>query len=828
MNTSFNLDLLSVNLKKVKQLFLAFFVFLSMQAFSTQFTETTDSLYQSLKQGRLTTTKKLNILYDIINYHYLSNQYDEMKFAIEEAYKLLQGSRDSCLLNKFLLMEAKFASSQNNNSKAISLTDNILISSHANYCPEVEVSTLLFQSKLLLHAKDPEIFMNKVKLARQLSLKIKNEVLIARTYNMEGIWNLINNHYAESRKFFFVAVETFTKFKENAMAGKAYSDIADSYYSQSVYDSSIIYGNIAIPWLEKGNSYGDLGDCFNKLGNTYQYLGKLDKAIESYFDALKIADYLNSGIDRTKILYNLGNCYYNLDAKAKALENYYFCFEQAEQNFDTTSIIYSSNAIGNMALEQNNTDTAYKYIDKALSLAKIVDNTYAIMFCSTSMASVETERSNFILAEQYLKIAHKYADELNNPIDIINIDIARAILLAKEKKYNQSISLLQETYERTLQVNSFEIIRYILKTFADIYEKSGDTKNALFYFKKVEYYKDSIYSASMLTNLVNREIQYEKEKTEKIRQLEFEKAEIKRISELKSTRLYVLLLIISVIALIITVWLFYKLSKSRKKRNQDLTEKNILIQSHSNELNEMIEKLQSTTNNLEIANKTKSKLLSIIGHDLKNPFNVIQGYISILSDAELNLEQRKKYYRRIKKASDQLLDMVDSLVLWSKTQTNKIQFNPVKTSITEISNQSISFLQNNAKLKNIQIIYDYDKNQNIIATVDPDMLKRVIHNLLINAIKFTEEEGKIFIGFDLKDSYLTYWVKDTGIGMNQKVAANIFGNSSEFVQDGTNGEKGTGLGLSICSEFIRYHQGKIWAESKPNQGASFIFKIPVE
>jgi len=815
-------------LNRFKQLLFIVFIIINTSSYPAQIVNHTDSLYNSAKASRITKSEKLDIYYQIINYHYLSNQYAEMRLAIDEAFKLLKGNADSCLYNKFLLMEAKYASAQKDNSKAISLTDKILISSQTNNCAEVEISTLLFQSKLLIRDKDSEIFMNKIKLARQLAIKIKNDVLIARTYNMEGIRNLINNNFAESRNLMFLAIPAFTKFNENALAGKAYSDIAYSYYLQSVYDSALIYNKIAVPILEKGASYGDLVTNYNNMALVYQNIGKLDEAIETYFEGLKVADYLNSSRDRIIISYNIGRCYYSLGMKDKALDNYKFCLNQAVSNKDTFSIIYSSNAIGQMALENKEIDTASKYITKSFNLSKIIDNTYTKMFNSSSMAALESEKGNFKSAQNYLDQSYVYAKELNNPEDALNINMAQADLYAKQKKYNKAIALLQETYKNALSINSYESAQWVMISLADIYEQSGDLSNALIYSKKIKKYQDSTNSVSTLANLVSIESQYEIEKTERIKQLEFEKKELERVSELKNTKLFVLLLIISIVALIITSWLFYKLSKSRKKRNQDLTEKNTLIQSHSDELNEMVEKLQSITKNLDIANKTKSKLLSIIGHDLKNPFNIIQGYISILTDSDLDPKERKTYYNRINNASDQLLDMDDSLVIWAKTQTDKIHFNPKKTSIPEITNQSILLLQNNANLKNIEIVYDYNKNQEAMIMADPDMLKRIIHNLLVNAIKFTANGGKIFIGYDFKDSYLTYWIKDTGIGMEPKVAASIFENSSEFVQNGTNGEKGTGLGLNICSEFIKYHNGKIWAESKIKEGTSFIFRIPTK
>ena len=813
-------------LRKLVQIIIAIITVVSMHSVASPPLRTTDSLYTSLNKSSHSTPEKLDILYKIINYHNLSNQYADMRSAIDKAYKLLQGSGDSCLYNKFLLAEAKYISATEDKKDAISLANKILFSAQFNRCVELEITTLLLQAKFLLRHSNPDTCLKKIIEARNLAVEIKDELLISRTYNMEGVLNFFNKKYIESRRLMILALETFRKFDEVEMLGKAYSDIAYTYYLQSVYDSALMYNKIADLHLQNTESYVDVVRNYNSMALVYQNIGKLDEAIEAYFNGLRIADLINSSKDRILILYNIGNCYYKLDAKDKAIDNFRFCLEHAVLDKDTFSIIYASNAIGSLALESNQIDTAIKYIPKSFGLAKIINNTYMLMFNSWSMSTLEMERENYKLAQEYLDNAYNYAKELNNPADFISINMVQAELYSKLKLYNKAIDLLNETYLNALHINSKENARNILIDLAEIYEESGDLGNALVFTKKAKKYQDSINSMSILANLVEAENKYENEKTEKIKQLELEKAELKRVSELRNTKLFNLLLIISVVALVITTWLFYMLSKTRKKKNQNLKDKNKLIRKHSGELKKLIEELQKTSSDLKLSNKTKTKLLSIIGHDLRSPFNVIQGYISILADSDLDPGLRKTYYERINKASNQLLDLIDSLVIWSQTQTNKIQFNPSKTNITKLSNRAISFLQNSADLKDIQLVYNSPPTRDIFVKVDSDMLTRIIHNLLVNSIKFTPKGGTIFIDHELKDSYLRYSIKDNGVGMQPEIASSLFEKSSELVKKGTEGEKGTGLGLSICKEFIKYHHGTIWAESELNVGTSIFFKIP--
>lgn len=561
----------------------------------------------------------------------------------------------------------------------------------------------------------------------------------------------------------------------------------------------------------------------------YQNTGKLNEAIETYYKGLEIADEFHLEENRLLILYNLGNCYYSLDATEKAIEQYRLCLQLAQNTKDTLTVIYSANALGSLALEDKIIDTASKYLNLSYNLAKLVkEDTFILSFTNDGLASLETEQNNFEKAQSHLDQSYKYAAEINNPDDLININIVQAELYGKQKMYSKGINLLLKTHKDALKTNSQENGRYVLEALSEIYEASGDFKNALIYSQRVKQYQDSINIGSILENLVTIDNSYEQAKLEKIIALEQENEELARLSQLKRARLTTIIFIISTITLLIISFLLFKLSQNRKKRNKSLREYNNFVENHRDELKDLVEELRTTSENLDVSNKTKSKLLSIIGHDLRNPFNVIQGYIQLLTEDSPDPKTRNLYYQRINTASDRLMDMVDNLLIWSQTQSDKIGINIIETNLIEILDQSISNLQGNANLKEISLVSEYGTNERTMINADPDMLNRVIHNLLVNAIKFTPKGGKVFLGFDIKESKLSVWIKDTGIGMSTEDAASIFKNPSDFVKSGTEGEKGTGLGLSICRDFIAAHSGKIWAESKIGKGANFIFEIPIK
>jgi signal transduction histidine kinase len=106
------------------------------------------------------------------------------------------------------------------------------------------------------------------------------------------------------------------------------------------------------------------------------------------------------------------------------------------------------------------------------------------------------------------------------------------------------------------------------------------------------------------------------------------------------------------------------------------------------------------------------------------------------------------------------------------------------------------------------------------------MLRIVVQNLMINAIKFTPRDGRIIVSSVEKEGYIEVSVADTGIGIEPEDSNDLFNFNNVFTTEGTGGEKGTGLGLPLCKEFVEKNGGKIWVESEPGKGSKFTFTLP--
>ncbi|MBI9055012.1 MAG: PAS domain-containing sensor histidine kinase [Bacteroidales bacterium] len=238
------------------------------------------------------------------------------------------------------------------------------------------------------------------------------------------------------------------------------------------------------------------------------------------------------------------------------------------------------------------------------------------------------------------------------------------------------------------------------------------------------------------------------------------------------------------------------------------------------------EELKEGKEVLEDLVKTKDKFLSVIAHDLRDPFNILIGYSDlILSDFEnISKEDLKKYIQAINNSSNNSFSLLKNLIDWSKTESNRIVFSPEKINIGKTISRTIQSLKYSAEAKSVKIRFKYIDN--IFIYTDDNMLKTVLRNLIANSIKFSYKHSDIVIELIEEKNQFIVKIIDTGSGISDENKARLFLQNHNFSERGTTNEKGSGLGLLICKEFINKWNGRLWIESNLGEGSTFSFSIP--
>lgn len=239
------------------------------------------------------------------------------------------------------------------------------------------------------------------------------------------------------------------------------------------------------------------------------------------------------------------------------------------------------------------------------------------------------------------------------------------------------------------------------------------------------------------------------------------------------------------------------------------------------------EQIKKYNEELKSLNASKDKFFSIIAHDLRSPFTALLGYSDIIKNDfdEMNSDEIKEYSGYIYNEAKNVYSLLDNLLTWSRIQTGRLEYNPEKIDIGKMIRRVIELYSESMKTKNISLSSEI--SENIFVYVDENMIYTTIRNLLSNALKFTNEGGKIKIIGAALEGVFVIGVKDNGVGMNEESINKLFRVDVHHTTMGTGKEKGTGLGLLLCKDLVEKNGGKIWVDSELGVGTTFWFSSPI-
>jgi len=232
----------------------------------------------------------------------------------------------------------------------------------------------------------------------------------------------------------------------------------------------------------------------------------------------------------------------------------------------------------------------------------------------------------------------------------------------------------------------------------------------------------------------------------------------------------------------------------------------------------------------EESDKLKTAFLANMSHEIRTPMNGILGFAEMLNDDLLSQADRKKYLEIINNNGKMLISLIDDIIDFAKIEAGQIKIVRNDFSINSLLTQVHSSFQSE-KLKkekpSVKLrVRKALSNDDCYIKSDPNRLRQILNNLISNAFKFTNE-GYIEFGYKLRNKKaLTFYVKDTGIGIPIEKLNAIFNRFIQADNSPTRKYGGSGLGLAISKGFVGLLGGKMWAESKENEGSTFYFEVP--
>ena len=281
-----------------------------------------------------------------------------------------------------------------------------------------------------------------------------------------------------------------------------------------------------------------------------------------------------------------------------------------------------------------------------------------------------------------------------------------------------------------------------------------------------------------------------------------------------------------------------------KNYQHKLKEKNEEYYALNEELEENIERIQFINTELQISkekaeesDRLKSAFLANMSHEIRTPLNGILGFASLLKKDDLTNENVLRYATIIENSGNRLLSVVNDVFDISLIQTDQIKIEKKSFEINTLLDELYMFYQTVQKDKIQNINFKLVKNSAIEINIlnDQYRLHQILKNLINNAFKFTLK-GEIEYGYlPLESNEITFYVKDTGIGIPDEHKNAIFSAFRQVDESISRDYEGAGLGLSICSGLIERMKGKIWVESKTDKlsngkqsGSVFYFTLPLD
>lgn len=223
----------------------------------------------------------------------------------------------------------------------------------------------------------------------------------------------------------------------------------------------------------------------------------------------------------------------------------------------------------------------------------------------------------------------------------------------------------------------------------------------------------------------------------------------------------------------------------------------------------------------------RKELISNISHDLKTPVTAIKGYVEGIKDGVADTpEKMEKYINTVYKKAVDMDKLIDELFLFSKLELKKVPFNFEKVDLIDYLNDCMEELKFDLEKKDINITLKNHEENRIYIVADREKLKRIIMNIVENAVKYMgKKPGEIYVSIIKQKEFVNISFQDNGIGISKEALPYIFDRFYRADPSRNSNTGGSGLGLAISKRIVEEHGGRIWAESDENNGTNIVFTL---
>ena len=293
-------------------------------------------------------------------------------------------------------------------------------------------------------------------------------------------------------------------------------------------------------------------------------------------------------------------------------------------------------------------------------------------------------------------------------------------------------------------------------------------------------------------------------------------------------------------ALAIGLWLYRSIATplvKLKKATQNIKEGNLdfVLDVEGNDefsqlcqdFEEMRRRLKESTEEKNLIEKENKELISNISHDLKTPITAVKGYVEGIMDGVADTpEKMDRYVRTIYNKTNEMDHLINELTFYSKIDTNRIPYTFSKLNVEDYFSDCAEEVGLELETKGIELVYANYVEKDVVVIADGEQIRRVIHNIIGNAIKYMDKKRGI-IQIRVKDvgDFIQVEIEDNGKGIGAKDLPYIFDRFYRTDISRNSSKGGSGIGLSIVKKILEDHGGKVWATSREGIGTIMYFVL---
>ncbi len=588
----------------------------------------------------------------------------------------------------------------------------------------------------------------------------------------------------------------------------AFRTLGTYYYLFGNFNLAIAQYQKALEFYSENNT--SKGEVLMALGNCNFATGNLPNAIKLSLDALKIFETYNETNNLLNVYVLIASIYERQNNFTKAIEFNLKAAQifEADKNIFRTLTIYEN--IGKIYALQKKYSQAITYYNKALTIYKSIGNKAGEAITYQSIAKVYYGTNDFKNALNFYKLSYNISKQNNADV----LETSNLLGLGSTELMLNNYGVAEQNYKQALQKAKLLNQRFELKEAYEGLAIIAKSKNQNFASKTFSLLsnqiKDSLFNDSILASVTNTQLIYDKEKAQQQLNLLKQNEELSKVQLVKERQINNMLLAIVTLFVLLALVFFY-FYRNNKRISKSLANQNKTLEIQTEELGRL--------------NNVKDRFFSIISHDLRNNLTTMKLYFDLMSNKKYKPENTEELTKQIASSVENNIDLLENLLVWAAAQIKGLPLIFEQLKVTELVNKNINLAASLAHQKNINLVNLCNDDDVIFA--DANTINLVLRNLIVNAIKFTNDGGEVSIASITDDGIAKISVIDNGIGIEKDKLAKLFTQHENPSTQGTANEKGTGLGLMLCHDFIKQNKGTIYAESEKGQGTVFTFELPV-